>query len=307
MNNFSFEHPYAFLIILVFVFCAYFCKEKSEAIFFPRADIFFNQSYKKNRLVTNLKWASIVLAVTALASPVIENVFDVEKKEGYAIALVLDASGSMRYSFSSDPNQPKSKFDIAKELSAKFVQKRKNDLIGLIVFGNFAYTAAPLTYDRKILEEIIDSLYAGIAGPNYTVINEALFQTAKLFSNSKAKSKIAIFLTDGKSRGDAIPLEVSLKALKKRGVKVYTIGIGEQGDYNEMELRRIASQTGGEFFSAKNKKALEEIYKKIDRLEKSEIETDRFVKKDYLYEMPLFLAVLSLLGYIYLINRRGVA
>ncbi len=307
MNNFTFEYPYIFLLILLFLICAYFCKEKVEAIFFPKAEILFNQSYKKNRLLTNLKWATIILSITALASPVIKNSFDIEKKEGYAITLVLDASGSMRYPFSSDPNQPKSKFDIAKELSIEFIQKRKNDLIGLIVFGNFAYTAAPLTYDTNILKEIVNSLYAGVAGANYTVINEALFQTAKLFSKSKAKSKIAIFLTDGKSRGDVIPLDVSIKALKKHKVKVYTIGIGEQGDYNEMELRRIAKETGGEFFSAKDKETLEEIYKKIDRLEKSEIKTDRFVKKDYLYEMPLFLAVLSLLAYIYLINRRGVA
>ena len=307
MNNFAFEYPYAFLIIFIFLICAYFCKERMEAVFFPRAKIFFDQSYKKNRLITNLKWATIILSVTALASPVIKNSFDVEKREGYAIALVLDASGSMRYPFSSDPNQPKSKFDIAKELSAKFVQKRKNDRIGLIVFGNFAYTAAPLTYDTEILKEIIDSLYAGIAGANYTVINEALFQTAKLFSNIKAKSKIAIFLTDGKSRGDTIPLEVAIRALKKYKVKIYTIGIGSEGDYNEIELQKIAKETGGDFFSAKNRETLEKIYTKIDKMEKSEIETDKFVKKDYLYEMPLFLAVLTLLSYIYLINRRGIA
>ena len=215
MSSIVFEYPYAFLIIVFFMICAYFCKEKSEALFFPNAEIFFIDGYKKSHLLSTLKWTSIILAVISLASPIKKDKFDMAKKEGYALALVLDASGSMRYPFSNDPNQPKSKFDVAKELSVEFIQKRRSDLIGLVVFGNFAYTAAPLTYDTDILKQIINSLYAGIAGPNYTVINEALFQSAKLFSKTEAKTKIAIFLTDGKSRGDNIPLEVAIKSLKK--------------------------------------------------------------------------------------------
>ncbi len=307
MNSITFEYPYVFLVIPLFLLCFYFCKEKSEAIFFPNAEIFFEEGYKKSRFITALKWTAIILAVVSLASPVKEDKFDIAKKEGYALCLVLDASGSMRYPFSSDPNQPKSKFDIAKELSVKFIRKRRSDLIGLVVFGNFAYTAAPLTYDSDILTQIINSLYAGIAGPNYTVINEALFQSAKLFSKTDAKTKIAIFLTDGKSRGDNIPLEVAIKSLKKYKVKVYTIGIGEEDDFNEIELRSIAKETGGVFFNAQNKETLKEIYDKIDKLEKSEIKSNKFVKKEYLYELPLFLSVLFLLFYIYLINKRGVA
>ncbi len=307
MNSITFEYPYAFLIILVFLICAKFCKEKSEAIFFPEAFSFFKEGDKKNIILTSLKWASIVLAVFALASPVKINSYKIKKEKGYALALVLDASGSMRYPFSNDKNQSKSKFEVAKEISKEFVKKRASDEIGLVVFGNFAYIAAPLTYDHQILNKIIDSLYAGIAGPNYTVINEALFQSAKLFSKSKAKTKVALFLTDGKSRGDTVPLEVSIKALKKHKVKVYTIGIGREGDFDEIKLRKIAKETKGAFFSAKDKESLKKIYDKIDSMEKSEIKSGKYVHKEYLFELPLFISVMCLLIYLYLINKRGVA
>ncbi len=307
INGVTFEHPYAFLLILIFLICAKFCKEKSEAILFPNASSFFKEGEKKNIILTSLKWASIVLAVFSLASPVRINTYKIKKEKGYALALVLDASGSMRYPFSSSQNSSKSKFQAAKEISKKFIKKRPFDEIGLVVFGNFAYTAAPLTYDHKILIKIIDSLYAGIAGANYTVINEALFQTSRLFKNSKAKTKVALFLTDGKSRGDVVPLKVAIKALKRQKVKVYTIGIGKDGDFNEIELQKIAKETGGEFFSAKDKESLKKIYDKINSMEKSEIKSGRYVYKEYLFELPLFLSLMCLLVYLYLINRRGVA
>ncbi|NPA82647.1 MAG: VWA domain-containing protein [Epsilonproteobacteria bacterium] len=306
-NHITFEHPYAFLIILIFLICAKFCKERSEAIFFPKASLLFEKGHKKDIILTSLKWGAIVLAVFALASPVRIDQYKIKRDKGYALAIVLDASASMRYPFSNDSNQPKSKFDIAKELSKEFIKKRAADQIGLIVFGNFAYTAAPLTYDHNILNKIINSLYSGIAGPNYTVINEALFQTAKLFSKSKAKTKVAIFLTDGKSRGDVIPFKVALNALKKHKVKVYTIGIGKDGDFDEVKLQTIAKETGGEFFSAADKESLKKIYDKIDSMEKSEIKSGKYVHKEYLFELPLFLALMFLLVYLYLINRRGVA
>ncbi len=153
----------------------------------------------------------------------------------------------------------------------------------------------------------MDNLYATIAGPNYTVINDSLFQSAKLFEKSKAKTKVVILLTDGQSRGDNIPFGVSMQMIKKHGIKVYTIGIGQKGDFNEKHLQLIAQKSGGQFFSAYNPDTLQEIYNTIDKLEKSEIENKKYIKKEYLFELPLFLALLSLLLYTYLLNKRGVA
>jgi len=312
MANFSFEYPYIFLLLLVFILCARFCKARREAIIFPHLDIFMEKSSKESLLLSLLKWLAIISAVVALASPILEDNVQVENRDGYSIALVLDASGSMQYGFGDNyyglqTLSTQSKFDVSMELANAFVKKRKDDHISLVVFGNFAYVAAPLTYDKKVLSEIMANMKAGMAGSNYTVINDALFQSAKLFAKSKSKTKIAILLTDGQTRGDNIPFDIAMKLVDKYGVKVYTVGIGNDRDFNKVHLVAIAQKSGGRFFSANNKEALSEIYKKIDMLEKSKIESEKYIQKSYYFEFPLFIAFLSLLFYTFLLNKRGSA
>jgi Ca-activated chloride channel family protein len=309
MSEITFEYPSVFLLILLFLICAKWCRARSEAILFPHLDIFLQNQGKKSIWLTLLKWTSIIAAVTSLASPVVEDKIEVENKEGYSIVLALDASGSMRYGFGRRlPGiGAQNKFEVSMEMAQEFIYKRKDDQIGVVVFGNFAYVAAPLTYDKNILSQIIGDLKIGIAGSNYTVINDALFQSSKLFKNSKAKTKIVILLTDGESRGDSVPLDVALRLTQQYGVKVYTIGIGNSGEFNEEHLKIISNKTDGQFFSASNPDALKEVYQKIDRLEKSKIESEKYIKKSYYFEYPLFLAFMALLFYTYLLNRRGVA
>jgi len=310
MTNMHFEYPMVFLLLVLFLLCGYFCKPKAEAILFPHLEIFKERLSSRSKLIVALKWLTILLGLVALASPVIEDKLEVENKEGYSIALVLDASGSMKFGFgdayfSSPLGNGESKFMVSTSLAKEFVKKRKNDQIGLVVFGNFAYVAAPLTYDKEVLKEIMESLHEGVAGSNYTVINDALFQSAKLFSKSKTKTKIVILLTDGQTRGDNIPFDVALKLVKKYGVKVYTIGIGADRDFDAKHLKSIAEATGGLFFSARSKDDLKTVYQYIDELEKSKIESEKYIKKSYYYELPLFLAFISLLFYTFLLNKRG--
>ncbi len=312
MAEVRFEHPEVFLLLLLFLLCARYCKVRLEAILFPHLDIFVQTQQGGSKIVKLLKWLSIIFALSALASPVIEDDMAVEKREGYAIALLLDASGSMKYGFGDyyygmPAKSYESKFDISMRLAKAFVKNRKNDQVGLVVFGNFAYVAAPLTYDEKVLEEIMQGLGVGVAGSNYTVINDALFQAAKLFSHAKAKTKIAILLTDGQSRGDNIPFNVAIKLAKKYNLKVYTIGIGKDKDFDAKHLQSIADATGGLFFKADSKASLQEVYARIDALEKSEIESERYIKKSYYFEYPLFLAFLALLFYTFLLNNRATA
>ena len=312
MGELIFEYPLVFLMIPLFILCGYFCKARSEAILFPHLEIFLESRSGEAWLLKLLKFSAIFFAIFALASPVIEDKIEVEDREGYSISLLLDASGSMKYGFGERyfgmPSKvAESKFDISISLAKSFVKKRKNDQIGLVVFGNFAYVAAPLTYDEDALSEIMGGLYSGVAGEQYTVINDALFQSAKLFVNSKAKTKIAILLTDGQSRGDNIPFEVAMKLIKKYGVKVYTIGIGKKSDFDGKHLHAIAEATGGQFFSANSKKDLTAVYEQIDALEKSHIESEKYVKKSYYFEYPLFLAFISLLLFTFLLNKRGTA
>ncbi len=310
MGELHFEYPAWFFLIVIFIVCGRFCKPRSEALFFPHIDIFVQTQSYQAVLLGVLKWLTILFAVTALASPVVEDRIQMQKNEGYAIALVMDSSGSMKFGFGERyigmlASGSESKFDISKRLAQAFVKMRKNDQIGLVVFGNFAYVAAPLTYDEQVLSQMIDALYPGISGSNYTVINDALFQCAKLFSTSKAKTKIAILLTDGQSRGDNVPFDVSMKLIKKYGVKVYTVGIGKDKDFDKKHLEMIAKESGGIFFAAHNKEDLQAVYTRIDMLEKSEIESEQYVKKNYYYELPLFVAFMTLLFYTFLLNKKG--
>lgn len=307
MSNITFEYPYVFLLLAIFLLCAFFCKAKSEAIIFPHLDIFMQSSESKTIWIKVLKWIAIISAITALASPIKEDKMEVHNKEGYAIALVLDASGSMERGFERMFGSiSQSKFDISMEMAQAFVEKRENDQLALVVFGDFAYVAAPLTYDKKIIWQIMGGLRAGIAGRNQTVINDALFQSAKLFKSSDAKTKIVILLTDGQSRGDNVPFDVAMRLAQQYNIKVYTIGIGNKGEFNQEHLEIIANKSGGQFFSANDKDALAEIYNKIDKLEKSQIKSQKYVKKSYYFEYPLFLAFVALLFFIYLRNIRGL-
>jgi len=124
---------------------------------------------------------------------------------------------------------------------------------------------------------------------------------------SKSKSKVAILLTDGYStRGiDKIPLNIALDMAKKEGVKIYPIGIGNSREYNDRVLLQIAKETGGVAFGASSASKLQEIYAKIDELEKSEIKAQTYTSLNYLYMFPLFISLLSLMFYIYFRNKRG--
>lgn len=300
MDKIVFEYPYAILAIVPFIICAIYCKAKFEAIIFPHTTLLV-KGVKKASFLPVLKWISIISLIVALMSPVIENKIEIEKNKGYAIGLLLDISRSM--------NAPgyTNKFAIVRKIVREFIKKRKHDQMGIVVFADFAYVASPLTYDKSMLLKILDHLEVGMAGNRYTAIYDALFFGGKLFVHSNAKSKVIILLTDGENNTQTVPLDVSLRLLKKYGIKVYTIGIGGRGDFNQMELERIANATGGKFFQATSKEELKDIYATIDKLEKSEIKSDKFVQKNYLFEYPLFLAFFTLLLYLYLLNKRAAA
>ncbi len=300
MDNIIFEYPYVFLIILIFLVCAYFCKARFEAMIFPHMALLQKSTQKKSVILSFFKWLGIISLIVALMSPVIENKIKIQKNKGYAIGLLLDISRSMNAPGYVD------KFAIVKRIVRKFIKKREHDQIGIVVFADFAYVASPLTYDKSMLLNILDNLKVGMAGNSYTAIYDALFFGAKLLKSSHAKSKIIILLTDGENNTQTVPFDVSLRLARKYGIKVYTIGIGANGDFNKNELVKIAKDTGGKFFAANSKEELQKIYANIDKLEKSEIKSDKFIQKDYLYPYPLFLAVISLLLYLYLVNKRGV-
>ncbi|RRS30858.1 MAG: von Willebrand factor A [Epsilonproteobacteria bacterium (ex Lamellibrachia satsuma)] len=305
MSQFSFEYPLFLALILLFYICAKWCRERSRAIFFPHVETLIAKTAKKSSLLSWLKWIGIVSAVIALSSPVITKSYSNSKKEGRDIVLVLDASGSMRQQ-GFDPNDIfKSKFDVVKEVVADFIKKRKNDRIGMVTFADVAFIASPLTFEKEFLTNITKMQKLGMAGKR-TAINDALVQAYNLMSKSKAKSKIVILLTDGIDNMSKIPFADVKSMIEKRNVKLYTIGIGGPGDYDGRYLQTLAQAGKGEAYGARNAEALNQIYNEIDKLEASKLNDKKVVEHTYLYIYPLFLAVLSLLLFVYFRNSKGV-
>jgi Ca-activated chloride channel family protein len=251
---------------------------------------------KKSSLLSNtLKLFTIVALVIALSSPIKQDEVVTKNDKGYEISLILDASGSM---------QEYNKFDIVKDIVTDFIDKRKHDKLALSIFADFAYVAVPLTYDKKSIKRLLSRLEVGIAGKQRTALYEALFLSSNLFKTSKSKEKIAILLTDGMDNTNSIPLDVAIKTAKKYGIKVYTIGVGQAGmDFNPAVLKQISKETGGKYFAGNSIEKLQNIYKTINKLEKSEIKADRYVKKQYYFQYFLALALFSLIFYFYITNK----
>lgn len=301
-----FEFPKLLFVIFFFIACESLCKMKMPSLYFPHTAAFMKNTVSSSKLLFFLKWLTIVMMILALMSPVKDEPYELKPKHGHEIALILDASGSMKERGFDPQNPAASRFDVVKSIVKDFIQKRKNDNLGLVVFGEYSFVASPLTYDKNILSRIVSQLQIGMAG-QYTALYEALAQGVNLLKMSKSKSKVAILLTDGYSTQgvDKIPLDVAIDMAKKEGVKVYPIGIGAPDGYNRAVLMKIAKETGGVAFGASNARQLQEVYKKINKLEKSEIKNETFSYLKYYYFYPLFIALLSLLLYVYLRNRRG--
>lgn len=300
------ELPKLVFVIFFFIACETLCKMKLPSIYFPHANQFMKNSVSSSKALFLLKWLGIVMMILALMSPVKDEPYELEPKSGYEIAMILDASQSMAAKGFDQSNPSLNRFDVVKSIVSDFIAQRKNDNLGLVVFGAYSFIASPLTYDEHILNRIVSQLQIGMAG-KYTALYESLAQGVNLLKMTESESKIAILLTDGFSTVgvDKIPLDVALDMAKKEGIKVYPIGIGMPNEYNQKVLIQIAEETGGVAFGASSAAELKEIYKKIDELEKSEIQNETFTYLKYYYVYPLFIALISLMLYIYLRNKRG--
>jgi len=305
MSQFSFQYPFLLLVVLLFVVCSRWCKERSRAIFFPHIDTLIAKDANKSSFLAWLKWIAIVSAVVALASPVLTKNYTNSKKDGRDIVLVIDSSGSMKQ-MGFDPNDIyRDKFDVVKEVVSDFIEKRKDDRIGMVTFADIAFIASPLTFEKEFLTNITKMQQMGMAGQK-TAINDSIVQAYNLMSKSKAKSKIVILLTDGRDNMSKIPLADVKNMIESRDVKLYTIGIGGPRDYDGRYLKELAKAGKGQAYGARSADALEKIYEEIDQLEATKIDNKKIVELTYLYIYPLFLAILTLLLFIYYRNSRGI-
>jgi len=220
------------------------------------------------------------------------------------MAVAFDASGSMRYPFNRGAK--KSKFEITKELIKEFIKKRVNDNLSIVTFGKFAFIVSPLSYDKEAILQMVDNVRLSGVFSDGTALGDGIAQAVRTLKNSEAKNKIIVLITDGKEEGEpVISYQKATMLSKEYHIKIYTIGVGEEGDFDRYALEFIANNTGGKFFVARNKSILKEVFNKIDQLEKSKIKSQDYFNKRYLFVYPLFVAIMGLLFYIYIKYKDG--
>jgi Ca-activated chloride channel family protein len=245
-----------------------------------------------------LKLLALILFIAALARPQELSYYEKESKKGIDILISLDISGSM----ASIDFTPKNRLEVAKDVIADFIQKRSTDRLGLVIFAGTSYTKCPLTIDYDMLKYFLGETRIGELEDG-TALGMALATSVNRIRTSKSKTKIIILLTDGvNNRGEIAPGDAAQIA-KDFNVKVYTIGVGTQGqapypvtdangrtqlymidvEIDEELLKEIANNTGGLYFRATDKEQLQQIFDEIDRWEKIEISTKRYYNARDLY------------------------
>ena len=297
-SNITFEYPYFLLLIILFVICSIYCKAKTPTYLIPHLNIFQFANQKSMFVINILKYIVIIFSIIALASPIKINDTIMLKNNGINILLNLDASGSMKEQ-DLDNNYSKNRFEVVKEIVKEFMSKRVADNIGVVLFGDSVLIASPLSFDKEAQKQIIDYLDVEMAGQK-TALIDSLAASINILKEQKAKSNIIILLSDGEDNASKIPLDVIIKLLNKYNIKAYTIGIG---DFNQNILYKISKESNAKSYTEISKEDLLMIYEDINKLEKSQIDQNKIILKDYLFFYPLFIAVLSLILLIYLRNK----
>ncbi|RUM62380.1 MAG: hypothetical protein DSZ03_06985 [Sulfurimonas sp.] len=298
MNGLSFEYPWVILLLVPLIYCLYACREKEVARYFVHLQWFVPKKGWWRQIVILLVLTALVVA---LSSPVRLDKQAMDKRLGRDIVLVLDGSGSMG-ALGFDTSRRESRFETLKRLASNFVLKRIHDNVGVVYYGDFAFIASPVTYEKAIVAEMIGYLNDAMAGQN-TAIGEGIAMGVRALEHSKAQTKIMVLLSDGEHNSGRISPEEAVSLALLQQIKIYTIGIGDDA-LDETLLRHIADESDGSYFFAADAAALQKIYGYIDALEQSPIKSSEYFHKTYLYSYLLLLALAGMLLLLYNHIRR---
>ena len=312
-GSIDFANPWGLLFLLLIPFGYWLIKK------FPRATMLYTvtRRFKKTKRksfrvslwqsVPHLWALAIVLFSLAAARP--QSGQNIEKvyTQGIDIVIALDISSSM---YAVD-FKPKNRIQAAKIEAAKFIEGRENDRIGLVIFASKAFPQCPLTIDHNIVLNLLKQVEVGMIDDG-TAIGDAIITAGNRLRDSKAKSKVLILLTDGRSNCGRIDPVTAAQACAAIGAKIHTIAMGKLGkalypvkdsfgrtryvpmdvEIDEETLKEIARETGGEYFRATDTKKLHKIYQEIDQMEKTKIEVKRYRRYKELFQFPLLLGFL---------------
>jgi len=304
MNGISYKNPeFFYLLLLLLPMIAWYIwrQKKLGASLQFSSDMGFARipkswKYYLRHSVLVLQMLSLSMLIVALARPQSSNSWSNVTTKGIDIVIALDISSSM-LAMDFQPNR----IEAAKDVATQFISGRTNDRIGLVIFSGESFTQCPLTTDRATVINMFRGIESGMIEDG-TAIGNGLATAVSRLKDSNAISKVVILLTDGENnRGEIAPVTAAELA-KTFGIRVYTVGVGTMGmapypiqtpfgvqvrdmevKIDETTLQKIASTTDGKYFRATNNNKLAEIYKEIDKLEKSKIDVKEYSKKQEEY------------------------
>lgn len=303
-----------FLLLIPFVFVIFIVGKKKAALKFSSVKMLLGSGMKKTAWHKSGKvliCISMILLIIALARPQMMNEDAPVDGKGIDIAMVLDVSGSMQ-SVDFEPNR----LAVALNTIESFINERPQDRISLVIFAGTAYTRIPLTLDHDIIRQSLKEVGTESVNEDGTAIGMAISVGLNRLKKSDATSRIMVLVTDGDNNAGAINPNTASELAKELGVKIYTIGVGTdqtiipvqvfgqiryqqaEGGLDEELLKQIADITGGQYYRARDAKALSQVFDTINNLEKTEFEQDNF--KQYtelafgLIKVALILLVLGI-------------
>jgi Ca-activated chloride channel family protein len=300
----TFAHPYLLLLLLLLPLAAWLKGRRGSSPAFLYSSVKLVEGLTNVRrsragaMLAALRWLILATLIVALAQPRLANSHTEVKASGIDIVAALDLSGSMISEDFVVHGERVNRVNMAKSVLKDFIDRRPNDRIGLVVFAAQAFIATPLTLDHEYLQANLARLGIGTINSDATAIGDALTTAVNRLRDLKAKSKIIILATDGQNNSGKIQPLVAADAAAAFGVKIYTVGIGEQGtapmpvfmggqkvgyqnvpvDVDEATLQKIADKTGGKYYRADNAEKFQKIYAEIDKLEKTEAVINKYTE-----------------------------
>ena len=251
------------------------------------------------RLMSPLCWA---LLVVAMARPQWVEPPQEKIEAARDLMLAIDLSQSMEARDFRDVSGHRiDRLTAVKQVVRDFIDRRKTDRIGLIVFGQAAFPQAPLTLDHDSVKLLLDELQIGMAGPQ-TAIGDAIGLAIRMTESSKMREKVLVLLTDGNDTASRVPPDKAAELAKQHGIVIHTIGIGDPRASGEEKvdlgaLQKISDATGGRFFRGENRAGLEDIYATIDRLTPDKAKHLRYSPHVDLFWIPIGAAALVFCAY----------
>jgi Ca-activated chloride channel family protein len=318
--NPEFLYLWLLLPILVFLFL-YKAKQSSLEVSTishgKMANLFDYIGYYMPYIIRLLILAALIFII---ARPQLGKSFTENKHKGLDILFAIDTSESMSALDLTLNAQTVDRLTALKSILKSFVLKRDKDRLGIIVFGEEAFTQSPLTLDHGAVLTMIDNLHIGMVG-KATAIGSAIALSVKRLKDLEAKSKILILMTDGQNTaGDIDPL-TAVELAKSYDIKVYTVGIGREGEVpikvqtpqgpimvkqktmiDEELLIDLAESTGGQYYRAQTSADLKKIYENIDKLEKTEIKVKKYNSFIDIYQNFLWFVFFAFMVELFLLN-----